>query len=154
MPCQIYEVNTVILIFNDYIIKKKGLTTSVVLGAGFSFVAGLPLTNELFEVSDIPRATSIKARRQHEDVINAYRTWKKDNPSKQYLDCVGLKCPMPIVELFRKFEKLKKGELLEIEADDPAFASDVRAWCNKMGHEIVNKKEKSNSVSVIIKKKN
>ncbi|MCX6011931.1 MAG: sulfurtransferase TusA family protein [Chloroflexi bacterium] len=34
------------------------------------------------------------------------------------LDCVGLYCPMPIVETSKKMKEVKSGEVLEVTADD------------------------------------
>jgi hypothetical protein len=56
------------------------MITSVILGAGFSYVAGLPLTKELFATSTPPSTKSDRAKRNHEEVMAAWRVWKKDNP--------------------------------------------------------------------------
>jgi tRNA 2-thiouridine synthesizing protein A len=49
------------------------------------------------------------------------------------VDCRGMACPRPIVEL----AKLRRRELgpvvLVVTADDLAFESDVRAWCEVTG---------------------
>lgn len=46
------------------------------------------------------------------------------------LDCVGLKCPMPIIKLSSESRRIQWGEI-EIQADDPAFPSDLEAWCSQ-----------------------
>ncbi|MEM1009512.1 MAG: sulfurtransferase TusA family protein, partial [Myxococcota bacterium] len=45
------------------------------------------------------------------------------------LDYCGLQCPMPIVRLSQAVRKNKRHEIFEVKADDPAFATDIRAWC-------------------------
>lgn len=50
------------------------------LGAGFSYVAGLPLTSQLFEMAEIPQGCSHTARRQYEEVQTAWRIWKARHP--------------------------------------------------------------------------
>lgn len=50
------------------------------------------------------------------------------------LDCKGLSCPMPIVNISRAIKKLQAGDVLEVEATDPAFRADLEAWCKKLGH--------------------
>ncbi|MBV8858475.1 MAG: hypothetical protein JOZ02_16195 [Acidobacteria bacterium] len=56
------------------------MIASVILGAGFSYVAGLPLTKDLFETSILPSTKSDKAKRNHEEVMAAWKVWKKENP--------------------------------------------------------------------------
>jgi tRNA 2-thiouridine synthesizing protein A len=54
----------------------------------------------------------------------------------QYLDCKGLCCPMPIVQVARKFRGMEIGDILEVEADDPAFQPDIEAWADCMGQKL------------------
>lgn len=58
------------------------MKTAVVLGAGFSFVAGLPLTRSLFDATlGLPRAQSPSAAQNHAEVASAYEMWKQRNPT-------------------------------------------------------------------------
>ena len=57
--------------------------------------------------------------------------------AKLTLDCLGLKCPQPIIELARRIGEVQIGELIELLADDPAAAPDLAAWCRMRGHELV-----------------
>ena len=54
-----------------------------------------------------------------------------------FLDCKGLNCPMPIVRLSQTFRSLTAGMRVMVEADDPAFRSDLEAWARRFGHTIV-----------------
>ena len=53
------------------------------------------------------------------------------------VDCLGQKCPQPIIELARKIGQVEVGELVELLADDPAAEPDLAAWCRMRGHELV-----------------
>jgi TusA-related sulfurtransferase len=53
------------------------------------------------------------------------------------LDCRGRPCPQPIIDLARAFRSLEIGEEITVEADDPAAAYDVPAWCRMRGQEYV-----------------
>lgn len=53
-----------------------------------------------------------------------------------HLDCKQLKCPMPIVKLAMAMRDLAVGAELLVEATDPAFLADVRAWSRMTGHAI------------------
>ena len=55
----------------------------------------------------------------------------------EYLDCRGLKCPLPIVSVSRAMRALEVGQRLVIEADDPAFKADISAWVERLGHTLV-----------------
>jgi len=54
----------------------------------------------------------------------------------QSLDCKGQSCPMPIVNISRAIKKMTQGQVLEVEATDPAFKADLEAWCQKLGHKL------------------
>jgi len=53
-------------------------------------------------------------------------------------DARGLKCPMPIIKLSAALKTIPVGEELSVLADDRGFPPDVRAWCDKVGHELVS----------------
>ena len=52
------------------------------------------------------------------------------------LDCKGMNCPMPIVELTKAARSLGTGKTIEVTATDLAFKPDVEAWARRMGHTI------------------
>ena len=49
------------------------------------------------------------------------------------LDCLGQKCPLPIIELARAFPSVEVGATVTVLADDPAAEPDLRAWCRLKG---------------------
>jgi hypothetical protein len=53
--------------------------TALILGAGFSRAAGLPLTRDLFEHDQLPTAREGKDLALIEEVGRAYQKWKRDN---------------------------------------------------------------------------
>ncbi|MEZ6053256.1 MAG: sulfurtransferase TusA family protein [Planctomycetaceae bacterium] len=52
------------------------------------------------------------------------------------LDCSGMNCPMPIVEMSKAARDMKSGDLLKVTATDLAFKLDVEAWARKTGHSL------------------
>ena len=62
---------------------------------------------------------------------------KEDIKPSVVVDCLGLYCPMPIAMTREAIEKIGVGEVLLVEADDPAAEEDIRRWANRVGHEIV-----------------
>ena len=53
------------------------------------------------------------------------------------LDCLGVRCPVPIIEAAKLFPTLAVGEVLAVLADDPAARTDFPAWCRMRGQEFL-----------------
>jgi TusA-related sulfurtransferase len=53
------------------------------------------------------------------------------------LDCRGLVCPVPVIELARHIGDVEVGGLVAVVATDAAARVDVPAWCRMTGHELV-----------------
>jgi len=53
------------------------------------------------------------------------------------LDCRGLLCPLPVIELGRRYAEVPPGALVAVVADDVAARHDVPAWCRMRGQEYV-----------------
>jgi len=51
------------------------------------------------------------------------------------LDCRGMLCPRPVIELARHLEDVPVGAILAVVADDVAAEHDVPAWCRMRGQE-------------------
>ena len=66
------------------------------------------------------------------------------------LDCRGMKCPRPIIELARARRNASPGTIISIIADDLAFESDVKAWCQTTGNKIIDFDKEENTVKASI----
>jgi tRNA 2-thiouridine synthesizing protein A len=53
------------------------------------------------------------------------------------LDCRGVPCPRPIIELARTMATVEVGDTVAVAADDPAARVDVQAWCRMRAQEYV-----------------
>jgi tRNA 2-thiouridine synthesizing protein A len=53
------------------------------------------------------------------------------------IDCLGQRCPLPVIALAKRIRDVEVGEVIRVLADDPAAANDLRAWCRMTGHEFV-----------------
>ncbi|WP_139981215.1 sulfurtransferase TusA family protein [Nocardioides litoris] len=51
------------------------------------------------------------------------------------LDCRGMLCPAPIIELGRRHAEVAVGSVVAVVADDPAARYDVPAWCRMKGQD-------------------
>ena len=45
------------------------------------------------------------------------------------LDCRGMVCPQPVIELARRIVEVEVGEVVGVVSTDAAAAYDVQAWC-------------------------
>jgi TusA-related sulfurtransferase len=68
------------------------------------------------------------------------------------LDCVGLYCPMPIIQTKAKMEELEAGEVLEVVADDKGIEADMPAWCRSTGNEFLGLEEEDGEYRVYVRK--
>lgn len=51
------------------------------------------------------------------------------------LDCRGMLCPLPVIELGRRYAEVPVGALVAVVATDVAARHDVPAWCRMRGQE-------------------
>ena len=54
------------------------------------------------------------------------------------LDAKGLLCPLPVLKARKRLRALSAGQVLRVEADDPAAIIDVPHFCNEAGHTLVS----------------
>jgi tRNA 2-thiouridine synthesizing protein A len=57
------------------------------------------------------------------------------------LDCLGRRCPLPVIALAKKIPDVRIGDMIRVLADDPAAANDIPAWCRLTGQEYVGSPE-------------
>jgi TusA-related sulfurtransferase len=49
------------------------------------------------------------------------------------IDCLGRRCPVPVIELARAITAVPVGGEVVVLADDPAAGPDIEAWCRMRG---------------------
>ena len=72
----------------------------------------------------------------------------------QTLDCIGLYCPMPILQTRQEMDKLAIGEILEVLADDPAAEEDIKACAKRTGQKILEIEKDNEGMRFLILKEN
>jgi tRNA 2-thiouridine synthesizing protein A len=66
------------------------------------------------------------------------------------LDCRGLVCPAPVIELARHVADIEIGELVVVASTDAAARADVPAWCRMTGQEYVGEEAAEDGVPVYV----
>ena len=62
------------------------------------------------------------------------------------LDCRGMLCPLPIIELAKRFGEVEVGQVVAVAATDVAARYDVPAWCRMRGQEYVGEEPADDGV--------
>ncbi|NGM15389.1 sulfurtransferase TusA family protein [Verrucosispora sp. WMMA2044] len=60
-----------------------------------------------------------------------------DDQPDEVLDCLGQRCPLPVIALARRLPELPVGTVVRVLADDPAAAVDIPAWCRMRQQEFL-----------------
>ena len=68
------------------------------------------------------------------------------------LDCIGLYCPMPIIQTKERIDEIQEGEVLEVISDDKGIVTDMPAWCKSTGHDLLEIEERDGEWHVFVKK--
>jgi len=77
---------------------------------------------------------------------------KENIKPNRTIDVIGFYCPEPIFRTRLEIDKMDKGEVLEVLADDPSSESDISSWIKKTGQELLSISKKDNIIRFIIRK--
>lgn len=69
------------------------------------------------------------------------------------LDVKGLLCPLPVLKARKILSGLAPGELLTVEATDPASVIDFPHFCSESGHSLVEQSEADGVYTFVIERK-
>ena len=78
-------------------------------------------------------------------------THENENIDKT-IDCIGLFCPMPLLNTRTAINEIEIGQILEVLSDDPASDSDIKALINRTGQELVKFEDDDGEYRFLIKK--
>jgi tRNA 2-thiouridine synthesizing protein A len=59
-------------------------------------------------------------------------------------------CPLPVIKTQDRINELQSGDILEVTCTDPGALNDIPAWCRINGHKVIETKDSSGEVIVII----
>ena len=59
---------------------------------------------------------------------------------------------MPIAMTKEGIDEIKIGQILKIEADDPAAEEDIKRWAKRTGHELLKFEKKGTILTFLIRK--
>lgn len=59
---------------------------------------------------------------------------------------------MPIARTKEEIENIELGQVLKVEADDPAAEEDITRWARRAGHQVLKFEKSGNLITFWIKK--
>jgi tRNA 2-thiouridine synthesizing protein A len=68
------------------------------------------------------------------------------------IDCIGLYCPMPIVNTTKQIKAMQPGQVLEVVADDEGIKQDMPSWARMTGNEFLGIEEEGGKYHVFVRK--
>lgn len=71
---------------------------------------------------------------------------------RQKIDARGAFCPGPLMELIAALKLAEIGDEVDVWSSDKGSATDIPAWCAKVGHAVVESSEHDGYWSVVIRK--
>lgn len=67
-------------------------------------------------------------------------------------DASGLSCPMPVVKAAKEMKALSAGQILKIIATDRGSLSDIPAWAEDTGNELLSARDEGTRLVFFIRK--
>ena len=73
--------------------------------------------------------------------------------AKTTVDAKGQSCPMPVLMSAKAAKELAPGETMLIEATDNGARSDIPAWVDQTGNELIESSEEGGVMRFLVRKK-
>ncbi len=68
------------------------------------------------------------------------------------IDCIGLKCPLPVLLARKRIGELKPGSAMTILADDPLAPLDLAHMAQEEGLELINSAPTQSYFEVVLRR--
>lgn len=68
------------------------------------------------------------------------------------LNCMGMQCPGPLMQVFEAINEIEDGDILEVKASDPGFVKDIKAWTSRTGNTLLDAGKEGNNYVATVKK--
>lgn len=68
------------------------------------------------------------------------------------VDACGLQCPGPILKLYNKIKEVNEGDVVEVQATDYGFTTDVEAWAQSTGNRLLSLDSEKGIITARIQK--
>jgi tRNA 2-thiouridine synthesizing protein A len=76
-----------------------------------------------------------------------------DGKADRTVDTSGQCCPVPMVETNRAIKSMQPGQVLELISTDIGSRTDIPAWCDRTGHELLRMEEHGRTFRYYVRKR-
>ena len=108
----------------------------------YSLMGGLEFYKELTKQNKIPVLNKAKLTQEIQ--------YSNSNIIK--IDASGMQCPGPIMKVSKAIENAQDGEIFEVLSTDKGFKSDISAWCENTGNNLIDLKVENKKIYATIQK--
>lgn len=67
------------------------------------------------------------------------------------LDCLGLRCPIPLLRLADAVAEAPPGTTIEVLSDDEGAKVDIPVWCRMKRHEFIGRSDRARGWSFLVR---
>jgi peroxiredoxin family protein/TusA-related sulfurtransferase len=115
------------------ILKQHGFANVKNLSGGYrtyEIATGRQSNEGIFRYDDAFSSSRVEAPIPPQD--------EKPSGNTIEVDACGLQCPGPIMQVYNAMQGMKPGDVLQIKASDPGFEGDIKVWCQRTGHKLLD----------------
>lgn len=154
--------------------KEKEIITFCAIGVRSYNAARILMQNEFTNVKLYPAGTRFYQSTHYEDysfedtqahvvsdsghVDSTEKEFEVVNHSSNepvktiQLNCMGMQCPGPLMQVFETMNEVNEGDILEVSASDPGFTRDIKAWSQRTGNTLISAGKDGNKYVAVLKK--
>ncbi len=77
---------------------------------------------------------------------------KDQTKPKKVVDCMGLFCPVPLLQTREAIDSVDIGDIIELITDDPAAEEDIKRFAKRTGHELLDFEKDEETLRFLIKR--
>ncbi len=77
---------------------------------------------------------------------------KKEKKNIHELNLIGLRCPIPVLKISKKYKEIRSGEIISAKLDDPRAENDINNLCKTIKIKLLDKRENNNFFLYILEK--
>ena len=139
----------------DRILSQNGYDVLNVTG-GYKTADALRFDPQAAESSEAQGGNKPSGNTGHTVIDPDTQTVKKEadwnGKIHKTLDACGLCCPGPLMQMKASLADMEEGQILKVISTDPGFYEDIKAWCKRTNHELLEVTKAGYNITAFIRK--
>ncbi len=132
----------------DRILTQHGFKVMNITG-GYKSISSLKFKPVYEPVTSVSEEIDPDTQTVHVASVDSTR---KAGEYDKSLDACGLCCPGPLMQVKASMDGLKENQILKVDASDPGFYEDIKAWCKRTNNELLELSKSAGNITAFIKK--